>query len=68
MATSSIFQTVYIKDKKRISKFVKALERSSAGSAKQVDYSRPVETVNDPEAIRKLFGEVENDRLQDHID
>lgn len=66
MATSSIFQTVYIKDRKKIARFVKALEQSKATKAKEVTFSRPVEQVSDPETIRKMFGDTEHDRVQDH--
>ena len=55
MATSSITETVFIKDRKRISQFVKALESSKESKSKPVTYSRPVEHVNDKDDIRRIF-------------
>lgn len=66
MATSSISETVYIKDRKKIARFVKALEQSKASKAKDIVFSRPVEQITDPAAIRKIFGDTNNDGLQDH--
>ena len=56
MATSSILQNVLVKDKTSIKRFVDALERSQTSSAKEVIYSRPVEIIEDPDKIQKLFG------------
>lgn len=66
MATSSIFQTVLMKDKKKIARFVTALEQSKQSKAKEVSYTRPVEHVSNPDAIRRMFGATEDDRVQDH--
>ena len=66
MATSSIFQTVYMKDRKKIARFVAALEKSKQSKAKEVSYSRPVEYVSEPETIRKMLGDTEDDRVQDY--
>lgn len=68
MATSSIFEQVLLKDKKTIGRFVSALERSKETKAKRVDYSRPVEHVEDTDAIRKILGADSNDGLQDTDD
>lgn len=68
MATSSIFQTVYIKDKKKVKQFIVALEKSKQRKSKDVHYSRPVEQITEPEKIRKIFGEGQCDRLQNHHD
>lgn len=65
MATSSISETVYIKDRKKIARFVKALEKSKATKAKTIIFSRPVEQISDPETIRRMFGVTNNDGLQD---
>lgn len=65
MATSSIFQNILVKDKRSISRLLNALEKSKTTSAKVVDYSRPVEVIEDAETIRKIFGEQENDGIQD---
>lgn len=66
MATSSISETVYIKDRKKIARFVKALEQSKASKAKTVVFSRPVEQISDAATIRKIFGDTKNDGIQDH--
>lgn len=55
MATSSIFQTFMIKDKKKIARFVQALEKSRGTKTEPVRYSRPVEVVNGKDEIRKMF-------------
>ena len=55
MATSSIFTEVKAKDKRRISKLLRALERSSASKPEPVVMSRSVSTMS-KEEIQKLFG------------
>jgi len=68
MATSSIFQTVLVKDQRGIKRLVNALEQSQTTKAKDVSYSRPVEVVEDAESIRKIFGAQTDDRVQDTHD
>ncbi|MBR1560398.1 MAG: hypothetical protein IJ646_09195 [Clostridia bacterium] len=63
MATSSIYQNIYIKDRRKIGKFVQALEQSKETPAKEVAYSRPVEEVMDPDMIRKIFEDKQDDGL-----
>lgn len=65
MATSSIFQTVLIKDKKLIGRFVSALEGSQRSRSKRTEYSRPVEHVEDTDRIRKILGAEADDGIQD---
>lgn len=55
MATSSIFQTVCVKDRKKVAEFVRALEQSKETKAKNVAYSRSVEHVTDEQKIKRLF-------------
>ena len=55
MATSSIYQTVYVKERKKVAEFVRALEQSKESKAKEVIYSRKVEHVTGDDKIRKLF-------------
>ena len=62
MATSSIFQSFCIRDKKKIYRFVNALEKARYWKAsKPVTYSRPVEVVHDKEEIRNLFRKKKTD-------
>lgn len=68
MATSSIFQNIYVKDTPRIKRLVNALEQSKATPAKEVNYSRSVEIVEDKDTILKMFGEQTNDGVQDNHD
>ena len=55
MATSSIFNEIKAKDRSRIMKLVRALERSSESKHEPVNMSRPVSAMSEEE-IRKLFG------------
>jgi len=65
MATSSIFQTVCIRNRRKVERFVRALEHSKFHPVKEVRYSRPVSQMTDPSEIKKLFEEP-NDGLSDH--
>ena len=57
MATSSIFREIRPKDKRSISKLIKALERSEAArasKAEEVKMSRPVSDMT-KEQMKKIF-------------
>ena len=60
MATSSIFQTVYVKDQKKVAEFVRALEQSKKTKGKDVTYSRSVEHMTDEQKIKRLFDVAKN--------
>ena len=63
MATSSIIETVCISDKKKIERFVRALESAKDTRPKPVTYSRSVQVVSEETEIRKMFPSKDDARV-----
>ena len=57
MATKSVYKQVRIKDKSLTQRLVVALENSQYKTAKQVEYSKTVREIKDPDVIRSIFKE-----------
>lgn len=63
MATSSLFTNIRVKDRTRIRKLVRALERSKASKAKVVEMRRTSAEMTETQ-IKSIFGAVD-ERIQD---
>lgn len=56
MATKSFLKDIVIKDKKSAEAFVSALENAEKKGRKKINFNTAVKTIEDKEAIKKMFG------------
>ncbi len=56
MATKSFLKNIVINDKKSAEAFVSALENAEKKGRKKINFSTKVKTIEDKEAIKKMFG------------